>query len=124
MSDTVTSVPSTPLTPAEPTITRNTIIEKAKQRLGPLYKSDDEKVFSEIGDTVITEAIIASNRSETPRHLEVLQSICIECIIIAYENRGNESLKSQSELGQSNSFVNWMEYLETNIIKKGKRLVM
>ena len=116
MGDTTTSV--------QEKLTREAIIEKAKQRLGPIYKSEDEKVFSEIGNTVITEAIITANRSETPEHLEILQGICIECIIIAYENRGNESVKSQSELGQSNSYVNWMEYLETNIIKKGKRLVM
>lgn len=105
-------------------VTRESLIAKAKEKLGPTYKETDEKVFNSIGDTVITEAIICSNRSETSKDLAILQAIIVESIIIAYENRGTEGVKSQSELGQSNAYVDWMEYLETNIIRKGKRLVM
>ena len=108
----------------ETEVSRESLIKKAKEKLGPLYKESDEEVFSSIGDTVITEAIVCSNRSETPKDLAILQAIIIDSIIIAYENRGTEGVKSQSELGQSNSYVDWMEYLETNIIRKGKRLVM
>ena len=108
----------------ETEVTRQSLIEMAKEKLGPQFKTEDEQVFKSIGDTVITEAIVCSNRSETSENLAILQAIIIESIIIAYENRGVENVKSQSELGQSNSFVDWMEYLETNIIRKGKRLLM
>ena len=108
----------------ETEVTRESLIEKAKEKLGPVYKESDAQVFKNIGDTVITEAIICANRSETPENLQILQAIIVESIVIAYENRGVEGVKSQSELGQSNSYVDWMEYLETNIIRKGKRLVM
>lgn len=104
-------------------MSRKELVELAIDKLGPQYKQSDEKVIKNIGDTVIDEAISVSHRPEDEATLKDLKAIIVESIIIAYQNRGAESLKSQSELGQSNSFVDWMEYLETNIVKKGKRFL-
>lgn len=104
-------------------MSRKELVDLAIEKLGPRYKQSDEKVIKNIGDTVIDEALNVSHRPEDEATLKDLKAIIIESIVIAYQNRGAESLKSQSELGQSNSFVDWMEYLETNIIKKGKRFL-
>lgn len=104
-------------------MTREELVKQAKVKLGPIFRLGDEEVLKSIGDTVIEEALDCSHRAETKENLMTLKAIIIESIIIAYQNRGSESLKSQSELGQSNSFVDWMEYLQTNIIQKGKRLL-
>lgn len=104
-------------------MTRIELVNLAIEKLGPLFDEKDDNVIVGIGDTVIDEALDNSNRSDTPENLDVLRGIIIDTIVIAYQNRGSEGLKSQSELGQSNSFVDWNEYLITNIIKKGKRLV-
>lgn len=105
-------------------MSRKELVELAKSQLGPLFKTSDEQVISNIGDTVIDEAIIMSNRSETEETLKDLKATIVQCIVIAYENRGTEGVKSQGELGQSNSYIDWMEYLENNIIKKGKRFLV
>lgn len=102
-------------------MTRKELVDLAKEKLGPIFKDSDTQVISNIGDTVINEALDLSHMTESSQTLGTLRAIIIEAIVIAYQNRGAESLKSQSELGQSNSFVDWMEYLEANIIKKGKR---
>lgn len=104
-------------------MTRIELVNLAIEKLGPLFDEKDDNIIVGIGDTVIDEALDNSNRSDTPENLDVLRGIIVDTIVIAYQNRGSEGLKSQSELGQSNSFVDWNEYLITNIIKKGKRLV-
>lgn len=104
-------------------MSRKELVDLAISKLGPQYKQSDEKVIREIGETVIDEALSTSHRLENEATLKDLKAIIVETIVIAYQNRGAESLKSQSELGQSNSFVDWMEYLETNIVKKGKRFL-
>ena len=104
-------------------MSRKELVQLAIEKLGEQYKKSDEKVINNIGDTIIDEALNVSHRQEDEATLKDLKAIIVESIIIAYQNRGAESLKSQSELGQSNSFVDWMEYLETNIIKKGKRFL-
>lgn len=104
-------------------MTREELVKKAITRLGPIFKQNDEQVIKDISDTVITEALDCSHRLESPENLKVLQSVIIEAIVIAYQNRGSEGLKSQSELGQSNSFVDWIEYLQKNVVEKGKRLL-
>lgn len=104
-------------------MSRKELIELAKVKLGPIFKAEDEKVLESISDTVIDEALDCSHREDTEENLKILKAIIVEAIVIAYQNRGSEGTKSQSELGQSNSFVDWMEYLETNIIRKGKRLI-
>ena len=104
-------------------MTRKELVDLAIEKLGNQYKASDEKVINNIGDTVIGEALNVSHRPETEDTLSDLKAIIIESIIIAYQNRGSESLKSQSELGQSNSFIDWSEYLATNIINRGKRFL-
>ena len=106
------------------TISRDSIMESAKSQLGPNFKTGDDKLLKDISDMVIDEAVLASNRSETEETLFDLKAICIEAIKIAYQNRGAEGQKSQGELGQSNSFIHWSEYLENAIINKGKRFLM
>lgn len=104
-------------------MTKKELIDLAIEKLGPLFKPTDDTVISNIGETVILEALDLANMKDISESLDLLRSIIIETIIIAYENRGSESLKSQSALGQSDSFIDWNEYLQTNITKKGKRYV-
>lgn len=104
-------------------MTRKELVDLAIEKLGPLFKPTDDTVISNIGDTVIIEALDLANMEETAETLTLLRSQIIEAIIIAYENRGSESLKSQSALGQSDSFIDWNEYLQINITKKGKRYI-
>lgn len=105
-------------------MSRKELVELAKGQLGPLFKTTDEQVIKNLGDTVIDEALLVSHREETEETLKDLKAIIVQSIVIAYENRGTEGVKSQGELGQSNSYISWMEYLEDNIIKKGKRFLI
>lgn len=104
-------------------MSRKELVDLAIEKLGEQYRKTDSEIIKNIGDTVIDEALSVSHRQDNEATLKDLKAIIIESIVIAYQNRGAESLKSQSELGQSNSFVDWMEYLETNIIQKGKRFL-
>lgn len=102
-------------------MSRNELVKLAKSKLGEIFKVQDEQVLKNISDTVIDEALDIANTSESEKSLADLKAPIVEAIVIAYQNRGSEGLKSQSELGQSNSFVDWMEYLRTTIINGGKR---
>lgn len=102
-------------------MSRNELVGLAKNKLGEILRAKDEQVLKEISDTVIDEALSIANTSENDKSLKDLKAPIVEAIVIAYQNRGSEGLKSQSELGQSNSFVDWMEYLRTAIINGGKR---
>jgi len=104
-------------------MSREELNNLAKEQLGPIFKAEDEQVLRHISDTVIDEALDCSHRQENDGNLKILKAIIVQSIVIAYQNRGSEGLKSQSELGQNNSFVDWMEYLQNNIIQKGKRLL-
>lgn len=105
-------------------------------RLGDNYKSTDEEVLKSILDEIISNASYISNReidtsSTNPEvatlkdeNLKILSpEITIACVI-AYENRGVESVESQSALGESNKFVDYTEKLRNDIIKNGKRVIM
>ena len=102
-------------------MSRSDLVSLAKNKLGEILRAQDEEVLKEIGETVIDEALGIANTSESETSLKDLKAPIVEAIVIAYQNRGSEGLKSQSELGQSNSFVDWMEYLRTSIINGGKR---
>ena len=102
-------------------MSRNELVELAKSKLGEILRTQDEQVLEDIGDTVIDEALSIANTEENEKSLTDLKAPIVEAIVIAYQNRGSEGLKSQSELGQSNSFIDWMEYLRTAIINGGKR---
>lgn len=102
-------------------MSRSDLVNLAKSKLGEILRAQDEEVLDEIGETVIDEALSIANTSESETSLKDLKAPIVEAIVIAYQNRGSEGLKSQSELGQSNSFVDWMEYLRTSIINGGKR---
>ena len=102
-------------------MSRSDLVSLAKNKLGEILRAQDEEVLEEIGETVIDEALSIANTSESETSLKDLKAPIVEAIVIAYQNRGSEGLKSQSELGQSNSFVDWMEYLRTSIINGGKR---
>lgn len=102
-------------------MSRNELVELAKSKLGEIFRTGDEQVLNNISDTVIDEALSIANAEESEKTLADLKAPIVEAIVISYQNRGSEGLKSQSELGQSNSFVDWMEYLRTAIINGGKR---
>ena len=104
---------------------RHDIIEYAKAQLGPIYKSSDEDVLSNLESIIESEAISVGNRlSVTSVNLTDMFSIIVQCLVIAYQNRGIEGQTRQGELGQENSFINWHQYLQDEVVKHGKRFVI
>lgn len=104
-------------------------------RLGDNYQSTDENVLKNILDEVISNADFISNRvidtsskdeeasTKVDENLKILSPEIIVATIIAYQNRGVESVKSKSELGESDTFVDYTEKLRNDIIKNGKRII-
>ena len=96
--------------------------------LGENYQDKDKEVLTSLLEVVIIQAEDISNREinmsdEKDANFKLLSPEIINATIIAYQNRGVESVKSQSELGESNTFVDYTEKLRTDIIKNGKRIV-
>lgn len=104
-------------------------------RLGDNYQDSDQDVLKSILDEVILNADNISNRTINTsstnddastiedENLKILSPEIIVATIIAYQNRGVESVKSKSELGESNTFVDYTEKLRNDIIKNGKRIM-
>jgi len=104
------------------------VLQKIIAILGDNYKITDSAVLESLLDQVITQASYISNRdidleSQEDDNFKLLTPEIINATVIAYETRGVESVKSQSELGQSNTFVDYTEKLRNDIIKNGKRVI-
>ena len=104
------------------------VLQKIIAILGDNYKTTDSAVLESLLDQVITQASYISNRdidleSQEDANFKLLTPEIINATVIAYETRGVESVKSQSELGQSNTFVDYTEKLRNDIIKNGKRVI-
>lgn len=104
-------------------VVKNEIFEFAKTQLGPLFKDGEDEVLKNFEVLVIQEALDICNMLETSSNLILIEAMVIQAIIIAYQNRGVEGLASQTELGQTNTYISWIDYLRTNLIKSGKRFV-
>lgn len=108
-------------------MTYNEILQMIINRLGVNYNSDDSSVLEQILKEKINLASNISNREidiETEdSNLLLLSPEIIQATIIGYQERGVEYTRSQSELGQSNSFIDVDETLRNNIIKNGKRVI-
>ena len=107
---------------------KQTVLQKIIAILGDNYKTTDSAVLESLLDQVITQASYISNRdidleSQEDDNFKLLTPEIINATVIAYETRGVESVKSQSELGQSNTFVDYTEKLRNDIIKNGKRVI-
>lgn len=107
------------------------VLQIIEDRLGDNYNDNDDEVLESILNEVINQASYISNRDITTTsnndiadpNLLILSHEIINASIIAYQTRGVESVKSQSELGQSNTFVDYTEKLRNDIIKNGKRII-
>ena len=104
-------------------MTKDDVFNIITKRLGDNYNTSDSDVLNDILDEIINKAFIISNRENNSDNFEYLSPEIIEASIILYQRRGTEFSKSQSELGQSNTFIDVDEYLRTNIIKNGKRVI-
>ena len=107
---------------------RQAVLQKIITILGHTYQESDSAVLESLSDHVITQASYISNRdidleSQEDDNFKLLTPEIINATVIAYQTRGVESVKSQSELGQSNTFVDYTEKLRTDIIKNGKRVI-
>ena len=105
------------------------VLQKIIAILGDNYKTSDANVLADLLDSIILQASYISNReidlnSNSDKNFELLSPEIINATVIAYETRGVESVKSQSELGQSNTFVDYTEKLRNDIIKNGKRVIL
>ena len=104
------------------------VLQKIIAILGDNYQGSDSAVLESLLDQVITQASYISNRdidleSQEDDNFKLLTPEIINATVIAYQTRGVESVKSQSELGQSNTFVDYTEKLRNDIIKNGKRVI-
>jgi len=109
------------------------VLQIIKDRLGDNYIDSDENVLKSILDSIILQADYISNRDintnskdllvKEDTNLGILSPEIIDASVIAYQNRGVESVKSKSELGESNTFVDYTEKLRNDIIKNGKRVI-
>lgn len=108
---------------------KQTVLDEIIALLGDNYSTSDASVLSNILDQVILQASYISNRdidltAQEDENFKLLTPEIINATIIAYQTRGVESVKSQSELGQSNTFVDYTEKLRNDIIKNGKRVIL
>lgn len=104
------------------------VLQMITNKLGDNFKEDDTSILEELLDMIIIQAENISNREidldkEKDENLKILSPEIIDATVIAYQTRGVEAVKSQSELGQSNTFVDYTEKLRNDIIKNGKRVV-
>ena len=104
------------------------VLQKIIAILGDNYQETDLSVLESLLDQVITQSSYISNRdidleSQEDDNFKLLTPEIINATVIAYQTRGVESVKSQSELGQSNTFVDYTEKLRSDIIKNGKRVI-
>lgn len=108
-------------------MTYNQILQLIIDRLGVNYDSSDSSVLEQILKEKINLASHISNReinlNTEDSNLLLLSPEIIQATIIGYQERGVEYTRSQSELGQSNSFIDVDETLRNNIIKNGKRVI-
>jgi hypothetical protein len=105
------------------------VLQMTIAKLGANYNSTDSTVLENIVKEVIIQASFISNRDISidndakDNNLKLLSPEIMDAAIIAYENRGVENVKSQSSLGESNTFVDYIEKLRNDIIKNGKRIL-
>ena len=108
-------------------MTYNEILQLVIDRLGVNYNPEDAQVLDQILREKINLASHFSNReidiTSSDQNLSLLSPEIIQATIIGYQERGVEYTRSQSELGQSNSFIDVDETLRNNIIKNGKRVI-
>lgn len=91
--------------------------------LGDNYNTSDSTVLEQIIDDTTSNALFISNRSDTVLNRDLLKPEIKQSVITQYLRRGTEDTTSLSESGKSSSFVNYIEQLENNIVKNGKRVV-
>ena len=91
--------------------------------LGDNYNTSDSAVLEQIIDDTTSNALFISNRSNTVLNVDLLKPEIKQSVISQYLRRGTEDTTSLNESGKSSSFVNYIEQLENNIIKNGKRVV-
>lgn len=104
-------------------MTETEVLNAVIARLGDNYTAQDSSVLTELVNETIMDAYQISNREESSANLRLLCPEIIEASIIKYQQRGAEYVKSSSELGQSNTFVDVHDTLRNNIIKNSKRVI-
>lgn len=111
-------------------MTYNELLQNIISRLGVNYQEEYNSILRELLDEKINLAsnisnreIDVTNKTKADENLKLLSPEITQATIIGYQERGVEYTRSQSELGQSNSFIDVDETLRTNIIKNGKRVI-
>lgn len=110
-------------------ITFDNILEKTKLLLGENYKEKESENPAEINlidlqaicTMVIREASQWTNRYKKEQLQDVMNEcwpVIVKCSCVAYLNRGAEGLGSQSELGQQNVYVDWIELMHKQLTNR------
>lgn len=117
------SIPNTPVDGAEVEKELDKLQVAVEAILGPTFKETDKDVLKLQMHIIKDECLEVGNRMfETS--LTDFKSIIVQCAIIWYENRGVEGQTRQGELGQENHFYDWHQYLQSVVVKHGKRYVI
>lgn len=122
MSDVVPNTGNdTEITPEQKEL--NSLTDAVKLILGPIFKTEDDGILKKQMEIIKDECLEVANRM-FDTSLTDFKSTIVQCGIIWYENRGVESQTGQGELGQTNNFIDWHQYLQDVVVNHGKRYVI
>ena len=76
------------------------------------------EILEDVCDMVIHEAAQWTNRLINSRFLNDCWPVIVKCSCMAYLNRGAEGLTSQSELGQQNTYNDWVTLMHQQITNR------
>lgn len=94
-------------------------IEKIKRQLAPMEA--DDLILSDLFDDWYSAALAKSNRKDGDR-APALLAIVRNCVIAAYNRRGNEGMTGSGSGGQSESYEDLHDNMMKAILQEGLRV--
>lgn len=76
------------------------------------------EILEDVCEMVAQEAAEWTNRPLSEKLIRECWPVIVKCSCIAYLNRGSEGLISQSELGQQNAYVDWVEIMHKQLVNR------
>ena len=83
-----------------------------------LVDQNNLEILQDVCDLVTNEAAQWTNRIIDTKFLNECWPIIVKCSCMAYLNRGAEGLTSQSELGQQNTYNDWVSVMHQQLTNR------
>ncbi len=83
-----------------------------------LVVQNNLEILQDVCDLVTNEAAQCTNRIIDTKFLNECWPIIVKCSCMAYLNRGAEGLTSQSELGQQNTYNDWVSVMHQQLTNR------